>query len=160
MNKSAMTIAKKKLLSRRIIDRKTGCWLWPGATNGNWSGQGHGQVFVGTEKFYVHRLSMTVFGKKNPGPKHVLHKCDTPPCFNPKHLYLGTEKDNSRDRMDRGQQARGSRVGTSKLTAKEIRAIRREGAIYGNQPLVAKKYGIHRMSVSRIVRRVTWAHLL
>lgn len=32
----------------------------------------------------------------------VLHRCDTPQCFNPGHLYVGSDKDNARDRMTAG----------------------------------------------------------
>ena len=31
----------------------------------------------------------------------VLHKCDYKPCINPKHLYLGTQKENIQDVLDR-----------------------------------------------------------
>jgi hypothetical protein len=36
--------------------------------------------------------------------RKVLHHCDNPKCFNPGHLYIGTDADNSRDCTDRGRQ--------------------------------------------------------
>jgi hypothetical protein len=33
----------------------------------------------------------------------VLHRCDTPACVNPDHLFLGTAKDNALDREAKGR---------------------------------------------------------
>jgi len=32
----------------------------------------------------------------------ICHTCDNPPCFNPKHLYLGTAKTNRIDQLNSG----------------------------------------------------------
>lgn len=53
----------------------------------------------------AHRVSWVIaHGKAVPDKMCVLHSCDNPPCVNPAHLFLGTNKDNTRDKLakDRG----------------------------------------------------------
>jgi hypothetical protein len=53
-----------------------------------------------------------------PIPKGLMvrHTCDNRSCVNPKHLILGTAKQNSQDMVDRNRQAKGSKIGNSILT--------------------------------------------
>lgn len=51
----------------------------------------------------AHRVSWIIFRGKIPKGKHVLHKCDTPLCVNPKHLFIGTALDNIRDCFNKGR---------------------------------------------------------
>jgi HNH endonuclease len=39
----------------------------------------------------------------DPGKLKVLHTCDNPPCCNPRHLFLGTPKDNTDDMISKGR---------------------------------------------------------
>ena len=83
----------------------------------------------------------------------ILHHCDNPPCCNPIHLFLGTQSDNMRDAASKGR-IRGYR----KLSDDQVRGIR---ALYGTMPQyrIAEQFGISKMNVSFIVRRLTWKHV-
>jgi hypothetical protein len=59
-----------------------------------------------------------------PAGLDVLHHCDNPPCFNPEHLFLGTDQDNVDDREKKGRMPLGPERWNSKLTADQVRSIR------------------------------------
>jgi hypothetical protein len=82
----------------------------------------------------------------------VLHHCDNPPCVRPDHLFLGTAKDNSDDKIRKGRY----RSRKSDLTVEKVREIRTRyaaggitfkelGVIYNKHPnylknLVSRRY--------------------
>lgn len=78
-----------------------GCHVWTGAkTKG-----GYG-TFLGDNDavVYTHRWILGV-DRGEPLASHewALHKCDNPPCVNPRHLYVGDIRQNVRDAMERGR---------------------------------------------------------
>lgn len=80
--------------SRICYEPNTGCWLWTGSTNGI----GYGEMRLhDAKKYYAHRLSVVQFKGVLTKGKDVCHKCDTPSCVNPDHLFVGTTSDNMRD---------------------------------------------------------------
>jgi hypothetical protein len=83
----------KEILSRYTIN-DNGCWEYTGFKN-----YGYGECNAGK----VHRLSYEYYIGTIPIGLCVLHKCDNPPCFNPKHLFLGTQRDNMKDRDKKGR---------------------------------------------------------
>lgn len=87
----------------------------------------------------------------------VLHTCDNPPCCNLRHLYLGTDLENARDREGRGRRnVQGRRHPNAVLSDEQVLAIRDEP---GSLKEVAAKYGIGWSMVSKIRNRVRWGHL-
>jgi len=82
------------------------CVEWEGAR----LPQGYGLLtHNGTSSIYVHRLAYQLYyGLYGLELKHpmVLHHCDNPSCYNPRHLYNGTASDNTRDMYRRHRNLR------------------------------------------------------
>lgn len=84
------------------VDRSGGpdaCWPWMGGRNDD--GYGIAQFdgkFVG-----AHRLAYMISNGEIPCGFLVCHRCDTPSCVNPSHLWLGTQKDNLADSFAKGR---------------------------------------------------------
>jgi hypothetical protein len=124
----------------------SGCWLWLGGV------QSMGYGMLGPKK---HRVLATRFSyEKYKGPipigLSVLHRCDTPLCVNPDHLFAGTQRDNLRDAAQKGRTVHGEQHPGAKLTNQqvvEIRALLGQGV---SQRLVALRFEVNPSTISRI----------
>ena len=113
------------------------CWEWVAQRDKD----GYGQLRVGTVKegnrtyAKAHRFSYYLaFGEFDPLLK-VCHKCDNPSCVRPDHLFLGTQKENIADCIQKKRFARGKdKPLTIKLTEKQVIEIRRRYSNGENQP--------------------------
>ena len=72
------------------------CWLWA-KSKGN---GGYGRILNGKQ---AHRIIYEALVGEIPKGMFVCHSCDTPPCINPEHLFLGTAKDNTADMLIKGR---------------------------------------------------------
>jgi hypothetical protein len=83
---------------------EAGCWLWTGRR----ATAGYG-VITGPhqQKIGAHRAAFEAFIGPIPDGLLVCHKCDTPACCNPQHLFLGTHKDNMQDMALKGRRRSG-----------------------------------------------------
>lgn len=148
--------AAERLTSKIEYDPNGGCWLWSGLTHPF----GHGTIGVNGKNTLTHRFAWTLWRGEIPAGRHVLHKCDVPQCVNPDHLYLGSDKENARDRVERGRQVRGSRNGRSKLTEAQVLSIRSRIAAGEQQKDIAADVGLVPSAISRIHTRENWPHLI
>lgn len=99
------------------------CWVWPGAKSHN----GYGWYAITGVMIKAHRFAFEDRVAMIPDDYLVLHTCDHPPCVNPRHLFVGTHKDNAIDRENKGRNhpnpLRGSDNPNSKLTEEQVKEI-------------------------------------
>lgn len=71
------------------------CWLWTGATTTH---GGYGLLRRMGKEYRAHRVMWEMVEGPIPQGMFVCHACDTPPCVNPRHLFLGDARANNLDR--------------------------------------------------------------
>lgn len=135
-----------------IPEPNSGCYLWLRSVNK----KGYGQIGVHRKIHLAHRWAWERENGKIPEGLCVLHKCDTPGCVNPDHLFLGTSVDNNLDRDRKGRVQHGERHVRARLTEDQVRAIREDPR---TTRVIGAEYGINCTAVSEIKRRVTWKHV-
>jgi len=134
------------------------CWYWRGAQNK----QGYGES--GPPDNRAHRLAWRLFRGEIPPGMSVLHKCDRPYCVNPDHLFLGTQKDNVQDMLQKGRchsaGPTGIKNGQSKLTDEQVLAMRNDRNQTGiSYRLLAMRYGVSTMTAQRVCTGKLWKNL-
>lgn len=145
---------------RCIPEPNSGCWLWTSTVNR--TGYGRFDCTTSGTRKLAHRQSWTIHRGPIPDGMWVLHKCDTPSCINPDHLFLGNNRDNMLDmiRKGRGGSSTMPKPGEAnphaKLTEAEVRAIRSDAR---PQCVIASDYGMSPAAISQIKNRTRWAHL-
>lgn len=129
------------------------CWEWQGKIINS----GYGSLSVNNKNQLAHRLAWRVSFGEIPNGLEVLHKCDNRICCNPTHLFLGTDLDNAKDKVSKGRHRPGEEHGNHKLTANQVKYIRRrykEGGISQHQ--LAKEIGISPSTIWMVVNNKRW----
>jgi len=140
------------------VIRKEGCWAWKGAV----MRFGYGQTNHNGIPIAGHRASWIIHKGRIPKDMCVLHKCDNPPCSNPDHLFLGTDKDNHLDMITKGRDksAFGEQHVRAQLKEKDVIEIRKLLDNKISLKVIAEKYDITASSVWCIKKRKSWKHLI
>ena len=144
-------ISTKRSFEEKV--RKTdSCWLFTGAKNR----YGYGWF----KEVNAHRCAWIIYKGEIPKNMFVLHKCDTPSCVNPDHLFLGTQADNLADMDRKGRRGtydkRGEGNSRARLTNEDVLAIRISKA---DPKIIAHQYAICVKHVSHIRARRSWKHV-
>lgn len=130
----------------------SGCLLFTGKHDRD----GYGRVKRFGREWLAHRWTFTAERGPIPVGLFVCHRCDTPACVNPDHLFLGTARENNVDRDSKGRGAKGERVGTSKLTRSQVAEIRALVASGAEKRATGKLFGVNETMIGFIVRGTSW----
>jgi len=142
-----------------------GCHIW----TGNRPGGRYGHVKVNGKTRLVHRVVYELTKGPVPDGHWVLHTCDEEGCGNPEHVYAGTPRQNVLDKMARGHGGFGELHGRHILAEADVRAILAVAATWptwtrysprGAMQTLARRYGVSRMTIFRVVTRRNWKHTL
>lgn len=159
------------------------CWVWTGYCSKK---NGYGYLTarkISKAPMTAHTVAWRLGRGPIPKGKGVCHKCDYPPCCNYEtHLFLGTQKENNKDRSHKGRTAQGDKNGArtrpernpfvrdrgsglhgeshpmAVLSQKQINAIR-EGYTgkYGDKARLAREYHLSQTHIGRILQRRSWS---
>lgn len=132
------------------------CWIWTGSLTNS----GYGPIRWQCCPTLAHRMSWEIHYGPIPENMCVLHNCDNRVCVNPKHLFLGTHKDNTQDMIRKnrhGLQRYPGKTHTAKLDwnrVYEIRHLYAEGKITMRQ--IAELFNVSYTTVNFIVNNRSW----
>lgn len=140
---------------------ENGCWEWTRGTQGT----GYGWFrFCGTPTT-AHALSWKLHNMgRFPTGLCVCHTCDNRLCVRPSHLFLGTDLDNSNDKIAKGRLrtgvSLGEKHGCAKLTAAQVIEMRRLHATGGYTfRSLGQRFNVTDVLAHKIVRRQLWASI-
>ena len=75
------------------------CWPWRGSTGLG----GYGWFQFDGQHYTATHIALAMDGRGVPKDMHACHHCDNPPCCNPRHLFVGSQRDNLLDRTLKGR---------------------------------------------------------
>jgi hypothetical protein len=136
------------------------CWMWKRPASSN----GYGRIRVnetGKEQS-AHRVSWWLSNGKQdiPSGMVIMHSCDNKLCVNPKHLSIGTLKDNTQDMIRKGRNKVvrfvGSTNGNALLNDDKVRVIKTSSL---NNTQLGKMFGVSPSCIADIKKGRSWAHV-
>lgn len=147
-----------RFLASLLPPNEKGCILWGGYVHKN----GYGMISTGRrppKTLRAHRLAYELAFGPFDNTLFVCHRCDTPLCCNPAHLFLGTAKDNAADAASKDRTPHGNKNHNAKLTASIIIEIRNRHAAGESYKSLADCFHVTTVTIGHVVTRKTWKRI-
>lgn len=139
------------------IDMRTPneCWVWLRATDKD----GYGWIGIKYRMVRTHRFAYYLHTGKDPLLLQVMHSCDNPPCCNPSHLTLGTNRDNVNDMARKHRLLIGEKNHSAKLNKSKVVLIRTLFASGISISQLARDFSVDRKTLRQAATGATWKHV-
>lgn len=138
------------------VRRGKACWVWTGYKNP----RGYGIISAGgspIQLLLAHRVSWVLSRGEIPNGMCVMHKCDNPPCVNPKHLVVGTQAENLDDMRKKGRDRYRPLFGENnprhRLTDRSVLSIRKSALSHRELGIM---HGVARSTITAVKSGRTW----
>lgn len=131
------------------------CWEWQAGKDKNHYGKFNITIDGSLKHIRAHRYSYILKYGNISDNICVCHICDNPSCVNPDHLFLGTNAENTQDRVIKNRSAKGEKIAASKLTEKDIYEIRAGN----NVRQLVSKFGVAESTIHYVRSRKSWKHV-
>lgn len=151
----------ERFWSKVILGGADDCWVWKGTIIRISKTNHRGVLAIENNQYYAHRLSWELTHGSIPRGLHVCHHCDNPLCVNPKHLFVGTQQDNMKDKAQKGRgkyvRKTGEKSSFSKLTQTQADWAKIQLALGRSKRSIASSLGVHRSCIYKIASGETWS---
>lgn len=142
---------RERFWSRVKVGEPEECWPWQGYTLKD----GYGGFDCNGKRIVASRLAWILTYGQIPKGMYVLHRCDNPACVNPKHLFLGTQKDNMQDAVSKWRKC-GPHNGRTKLSWPQVDVIRLLAKEGWSTYRLAGYFHVDYKTVWQILKGKTW----
>lgn len=162
MNVADLTTVEIERFWRRV-DKKSHdeCWEWKGAKASK--KKPYGVIKLSRDGKCVgilaHRVSYELSGREIEDGLIVCHSCDNPSCVNPSHLWMGTDADNSKDKVSKNRHTKGSDAWIAKLSESQIPEIYKLYSDGWTQSEIGAKFEVSPKVISSILTGKSWKHV-
>lgn len=133
------------------------CWPWMTASVGRF---GYGRIGAGRgNQFQATRVAIALTKGLVQDGMSVCHRCDNPPCCNPNHLFVASQKNNLEDARQKGRSVKPPRNFGEKHPAARFDAKTAEAIIQDSRSAkeIARQYGVHVETIYRHKRHQAWS---